>query len=128
MTKKRTVPDETEPKGSNGILFINYDLADDVKKQFKVWVGKNTDRLEDMMNSVVEAGYQVSVKTDTFNDCIGAYLIAKGTKTENDGYILCGRSRTATGALFGLFFRHFVVFEQMWPVHNHRANPIDDFE
>ena len=126
MARARKPVDETKPTGANGVLFINYDLDDSAKAAFKKWRELHADDLVDMMNGALEKGYQISIKEDTFNDCIGAYLIAKGTKTENDGFILCGRSSSAVGALFGVLYRHYAVFDEQWPVHNHRANTLDD--
>lgn len=126
MARSKKPVDETVPTGTNGVLFINYDLTDDMRKSYKMWRDKNADKLEDMLDAALEAGYQVSVKVDTYNQCIGSFLIARDTKTQNDGYILTGRSSTAVGALFGVFYRHYVLFEQLWPVNNRRANPLDD--
>lgn len=128
MARSKKPVDDTQPTGANGILFINYDLSDADRVNLKKWKATNEDRLEDMINNAIDGGFQISLKRDTFNDCIGAYLIAKETKTENDGYILCGRSSTAIGALFGVFYRHYAVFEGVWPVNNRRANPLDDID
>ena len=126
MARRAKSDDGTEPKGSNGTLFINYDLTDDMRKAFKVWRDKNSDAISDLLDKAIEAGYQVSIKRDAYNECIGAFLIAKDTKTQNDGYILTGRSSSVFGALCGVLYRHYVLFECLWPVHNHRSNPLDD--
>lgn len=128
MARPKKPVDDTQPTGANGMLFINYDLSDADRANLRKWKQSNADRLEDMINNAIDAGYQVSIKKDTFNECIGAFLIAKDTKSENNGFILCGRSQSAIGALFGVFYRHYAVFEAQWPTHNHRANPLDDTE
>jgi hypothetical protein len=126
LASKRKPVDDTAPTGKNGTLFINYDLDDNMRKQFKVWREAHINDLEEMLNNAVDAGYQVSLKKDTYNDCMGAFLIAKDTKTENDGFILTGRGSTVIGALFGVFFRHYTVFETVWPTHNRRTSSLDD--
>lgn len=126
MARTRKPVDDTVPTGKNGTLFINYDLDDATRKQFKVWRDKYLETLPDMLDRVVEAGYQVSLKRDAYNDCMGAFLIAKETKTENDGFILTGRGSSTVSALMGVFFRHYAIFEQVWPVHNHRSGALDD--
>lgn len=126
MAKSRKPVDDTVPTGAGGVLFINYDLSDNDKKLFREWKQQHTDDLADMIDDVCEHGYQVSLKYDAFNKCQGAFLIAKATGTQNDGFILCGRSSTTVGALYGVFYRHYRLFEGVWPVNNHRANLLDD--
>lgn len=126
MSRKPRVSDDSVPTGSNGVLFINYDLDDNTRAQYKAWREKNYEKLADFLDNAIDAGYQVSLKKDEYNACIGAFLIAKTTKTENDGFILTGRGSTAVTALFGVFFRHLVLFQQQWPTHNKRGPKLDD--
>ena len=126
MARNAKPKDETQPTGRGDVLFINYDLDEASKGKFRKWRELHEKDVPDMLQSLIDGNYQVSIKPDTFNDCVGAFIICKDAKSENAGYILTGRGLNAFGALMGVLYRHFAVFEGQWPVHNHRAALLDD--
>jgi hypothetical protein len=110
------------------VLFINYDIDTAEKKKLIEWRVKYDEQVFDLLNDLAEKKYQISVKYDAFNECIGAFLICKDEKSENNGFILTGRGSTAQNALMGVLYRHYAVFEEAWPTHNHGRGATDDID
>lgn len=106
--------------------FVNYDLTDDDKSQFKTWAETNAQRLGELLDNLTDAGYRITIKRDTYHDCFSAWLQTDDEKSGNYGFILSGRSRSATMALFGVCFRHYRLFETDWPVETVRRAGMDD--
>lgn len=129
MTKKsEKAVDPTKPTGTGNTLFINYDLDDGVKAQLRGWRKTYDARVLDLITDAIAAGYSVSIKQDTFNKCVAAYLFCRDEKNANSGFALTGRGSTGASALMGMLFRHFCVFEQEWPTHNHPVGTSDDVD
>jgi hypothetical protein len=106
--------------------FVNYDLTDDDKGKFKTWSETYAERIGELLNNACDAGYRITIKRDTYHDCFAAWLQTDDEKSGNYGYILSGRSRSGTMALFGVLFRHYVLFETDWPVETARRAGMDD--
>lgn len=106
--------------------FINYSLTETDKTQFAAWLRQLEGNEWDIVDKVVDGGYSITVKNDTFNDCVGCFLSTPDEKSENYGFILTGRGRSGRMALFGALFRHLVLFEQDWPTDTVRRNVLDD--
>lgn len=123
-TKHTEVP---VANGNSPVQFINYDLTVEEKKSFKEWAIKNADEFHSMVDKLIDSGYHVSVKWDNFNGCTGAFIICKADKSPNFGFILTGRGTTHFGSVMGALYRHYVLFEEVWPVEtvSRRAN-LDD--
>lgn len=106
--------------------FVNYDLTDDDKGQFKTYSETFFERLGELINNACDAGYRVTIKRDAYHDCFAAWLQTDDEKSGNYGYILSGRSRSGAMALLGVFFRHYHLFETDWPVETARRTGMDD--
>ncbi len=108
------------------VQFINYDLPGDEKEALKKWRASKSFDLADMIERAVDSGYVVSVKKDDYNQCLAAFLTPVGDDHPEHGFILTGRGSTAIGALTGLFYRHYVVFEGGWPKQQGKRVNLDD--
>jgi len=121
--KARTSGKQAEFKRSE---FINYDLTQDDKARFKEWLASKSFDAWDILDKLLEAGYSISVKPDGYHDCIAAYITPISEDNPNNGYILSGRSRSCSMAMFGALYRHLVIFESEWPTDTVRRGGLDD--
>lgn len=106
--------------------FINYDLTKDDKARFKAWVSGSTFDPWDLIDKLIEGGYSLSIKPDSYHDCCAAYIQPTSEGNPNSGYILSGRAGCGSMAVLGALFRHLVIFEQEWPTDTVRRGGLDD--
>jgi len=125
LKSKNRKPAASKP-AFNQAQFVNYDLTEDDKSKFKTWATSYSERLGELLDNITNAGYRVTIKHDTYHDCFAAWIQTDDEKSGNYGFILSGRSRSGTMALFGVLFRHYVLFETDWPVETVRRNGMDD--
>lgn len=116
MIKKiGTVAENGKVAHSGDVKFVNYDLTEDEKKSFKKWAHENAAEFTGLLDKLIDDYYHLSVKWDTYNQCVSAFIICKNSKSENDGWILTGRGSTVFSAVMGALYRHYVLFESQWP-------------
>lgn len=123
----KTASKQPKPQ-ENGVQFINHTFDDKTKAAFKKSLENlDADRFFERIDTLVEGGYSISIKHDDFNDCVSAFIIAKNGAGQNSGCILTGRGRTSVSALYAAIYRHFDVFDTVWPVEtvNHRGTDDD---
>lgn len=106
--------------------FINYDLDASDKVRFKEWLGSKTFGFGDTIDKLLESGYTLSVKPDSYHSCVAAYIQPLHEDNPNFGFILSGRSGSGTMAVCGALFRHYVLFEEQWPTDTARRGGLDD--
>lgn len=121
--KKRTDGKQAEFKRSE---FINYDLTQDDKARFKEWIGSKSFQPWDIIDKLLDSGYTLSVKPDSYHDCYAAYIQPISEDNPNFGYIVSGRSGSSTMAIFGALFRHLVLWQCEWPSDTVRRGGLDD--
>lgn len=111
----------------NDNVFIQYELDEVLSKTCKDW-SVNEGELFDAIERLVDSGYTLSVKHDTYNDCPSAFLRQTEEGGPNFGYILTGRGSTARKAVKQLLFKHYTVMEERWQefAPRSRAIEIDD--
>lgn len=126
--KKQASPERyAELNGGRPNTFVNYEMSEGEKKAFKAWLkDKGTDELVELINQAIEGGYNLSVKYDAYNESIAAFLTGIATNEKNKALILAGRGRTPFTAMMNTLYRHFVLFEQQWPITEGRRRPTDD--
>lgn len=106
--------------------FINYDLTKDDKARFKAWISGNGFDPWDIIDKLIESGYTLAIKPDSYHDCYAAYIQPVSEDNPNTGYILSGRAGSGSMAALGALFRHLVVFECEWPTDTVRRGGLDD--
>jgi len=112
--------------GRNGVQFINYDLTLEQKATFKAWMSDNYDKAFDMLQNVVDGGYNLSVKTDEKAHGYACFLTCQNDKSPNKGWILSGRGSHPLNAMLAVIYRHEVLFEGTWPVDSVKRYTLDD--
>lgn len=129
MAKKSTqmMSDKSKPKKPTDVQFVNYDLTVEDKKRFKEWAHENAGMpMFEMLDQIVEAGFNVSCKYSLYEGCHVCFIIATPEKEALAGWILPGRGSTAFSAMAGAIFRHFILFEGTWPIREDVRRGMDD--
>lgn len=128
MSKKQASPERyAELNGGRPVTFVNYDMPDGEKKQYKKWLGdQNEQSLFVLIDSLVGSGYAISIKHDEYNDCEAAYITTQQEGNQNRALILSGRGRSVLTAAANALFKHFVLFDAQWPEATSRKKPTDE--
>jgi len=128
MAKKQASPERyAELNGGRPVTFVNYDMPDGEKKQYKKWLGEqNEQSLFGAIAMLLEAGYAISIKHDDYNDCEAAYITTSQEGNPNKALILSGRGRSVVTAVANALFKHLVLFDAQWPEATSRKKPTDE--
>lgn len=110
---------------SSDVFFINYDLRVEEKKALKAMVEKTPDKVFDLFEQAVADGYSITIKHDEYNDCTGAFMRNTLENGHNQGLILTGRGKNAFGAIAGVLYRHYLLFQGDWDLHRGKQGSVD---
>ena len=102
-------------KGFKDVVFINHDLDTTSKKAFKEWLLIEAEHFSQWCDKVLDDGYNFSVKYDSYGSCFACFAQPWDEESDNAGWILTGRGSTASSAIMSVFYRHYVVFDGVWP-------------
>lgn len=123
MAKKN----ETQTNGFSDSQWINYDLNDKQKVAFKKWLAEgDVARFFERIDKAIEKRYTVSLKWDERSNGFSCFLIAKDSASPNFNCILAGRGRTTFAAIGACLFRHYDIFNEVWPVEANASVKFDD--
>lgn len=106
--------------------FVNFDFDKDTREQFKRWLHEHAADFTDYIERLLDDGYNLSIKFDAYNDCISAFISPQARDNPLHGWILSGRGSTAFSAAMGAMYRHYVIFDGVWPIEDIRRNGLDD--
>ena len=106
--------------------FINHYFTDDDKSKFKAWATSVAASLWELIDKLTDDGYSLTVKFDSYTDAYACFIQTRDEKSSNYGYILTGRSRSGSMAIFAALYRHYVLFEADWPSETVRKGGMDD--
>lgn len=131
MAKKPTIAAEksgNNRKGGNfGPQWLNYTMTKDESERFKKWRDDQTiEGLNECLEKLCDDGYSISIKWDNFNECYACFLTQPKLDGSSQSVILTGRGRSAASAALGALFRHFHIFEGVWPVETVAKRGTDD--
>lgn len=94
--------------------FINVDLTGEQRAQCKSLLNGEGE-LDSEVLRMVEAGYQITLNWDSYNQCFGCFVKAKsGAALVNEGLILTGRGSSPLKALKQAWFKHILIYDQTW--------------
>lgn len=125
IKNKRKAPERSAAQDKRAV-FINHTFDEGTKARFKAWARENTIGIGDIIDRLLDDGYSVSIKRDDYNEAYSCFIIAAAADSENAGYILTGRSHSASMAFLAAVYRHYCVFEAVWPTDHSRASRVDD--
>jgi hypothetical protein len=112
--------------GRPEVQFVNFDFTPEQKATFKAWLSENYDKAFDMMQNVVDGGYNLSVKIDEKAHGYAAFLTCQNDKSPNKGWILSGRGSHPINAILSVMYRHEVLFDGAWPTDSVKRYGLDD--
>jgi hypothetical protein len=124
-SKSKSAP---KPASADKILvqFVNYELNEDERKRFKAWAHENAADMLSMFDRLLDDGYGFSCKWDERSECVAAFVQCRQENSPNKGWLLTGRGSTAFSAIAGALYRHYVLFEGVWPIDQNRRGVLDD--
>lgn len=131
MAKKPTIAAQTRTNGKNtvqnGPQWLNYTMNQDESTRFKKWRDEQTiEGLNECIEGLLDNGYSVSIKWDTFNDCYATFITAPKSDDNPQSIILTGRGKSAVSSALGALFRHYHIFEGSWPIETVPKRGTDD--
>jgi len=92
--------------------FINLELDKEATAHYRVW-REDSDHVYDIWTSLLEEGYRVNTKFDSYSNACSAFIIP-GDGGENSGYILTGRGGNAYRAVSEAIYKHEVLLSGSW--------------
>lgn len=94
--------------------FINYELNKEEKELLKRdFVPKFETGTA--LNALTQEGYTVTLRYDQHTKAFACWVYHMTPEHENGGLILTGRGSLANSALIEVAFKHFVLFDKVWP-------------
>ena len=100
---------------ANDLVWINYDLTKQDKEKLKKYFAEDDSEFQ-ALEAAINTGHKLTVGYDGFAKAFAAYLFPGPNNSINKGMALSARGSTASSALRGLLYRHFVIFEGSWRV------------
>lgn len=120
MTKKASVVHKTDSaKTGAGKLkvewkgYVNIDLTSTEKEGMVGWEA-SVDLWGNILPSILDSSYVLSVSFDSYHDCFVAGLYCQWTEHDNAGYKLTMRGADPYTALVRVIFVHDVVLGGNW--------------
>lgn len=129
MTSEVKSRKDKRPVGKQGFKsaeFINYALTEADKARLPDFRAKVEADYWGILDKLIGAGYKLSVTHDSYAECEACYLSSSDEKNPNHGFILSGRAHSSEMAVIGCLYRHYIVFEELWPVRETRNVGLDD--
>ena len=105
--------DRPANNGYEQFAFLNVELTKpqaEALKKMPAW----SEEMSGYLDTVVKAGFQISLKVDGFNNCFAAYMQIRLHSHPCYGFILTGRGSTQIKALRQLLYKHFAVLGEDW--------------
>jgi len=92
--------------------FINLELDKTATEDYRAW-REDSDHIYDVWTALLEDGYRVNTKFDSYSDACAAFIIPS-EGSANAGYILTGRGGNAYRAVSEALYKHEVVLLGTW--------------
>lgn len=104
---------KTPPVSKKAPTWVNRNLTEDELAKFDANV-PTVRSLMDSASVLVERGYRITFGWDDRSNCAIACLFAPDEDDNNAGLAISARSKDAEEAWALLFFKHYVVFDELW--------------
>lgn len=126
-------PQSSKPSGVgkaqrfNDNQFVQYELDKQQQAECKAWK-VSADEIFGAVSALVDDGYKVSIRWDTYSECYGCFIQDSSGATPNAGYILTGRGSTVEKCLKQALYKHHTCLSGEWAGYVERAGRgvIDD--
>lgn len=117
-TRNGTSPkaNSKNPKDWTDFEFVDITLSSDDKKRFLALTPGEVDELDDVITTLLEGEYKMSLSPDVRNDCVIASFTCKHETDANYGYVLSSRAASWLEALRLNAFKHqYLCVDGVWP-------------
>jgi hypothetical protein len=114
---------KSPPSSKRAPAWVNRNLTEDELKQFDADV-PSIRSLMDSASLLVERGYRITFGWDDRSNCAIACLFAPDEDDNNAGLAISARSKDAEEAWALLFFKHYVIFDEVWDAAALPSRPI----
>jgi hypothetical protein len=104
----------------NNAEFVKYELSKEEKSTLKTDYAPRAE-LAHILLGFCEGGYKVTVKFDAYSSCYACFVQRADDKPKNANLILTGRGSVPASAILEAAFKHWVLFDEDWPVPVSRA-------
>ena len=107
--------------------FINRDLTPSESFACKEWGFPEAEAFDEMQR-LCDSAYKITFRYDDYNHCFACWLLPAKDDPVNGGLILTGRGTSSYKAFKQVFYKHGVLFNEVWPRESdNRGMPeIDD--
>jgi ornithine carbamoyltransferase len=116
---RKQKPTKTAQRKENP--FIRYELTKEETQALRAARVLNPDVWNEM-GKLIEEGYKLTLTWDDYSNSPACWLFAKNERDPNFGAILSGRGRTIENAVFEVIYKHYVVFQRVWPRSQNKAD------
>jgi len=98
----------------NDVEFVQYELSVEEKAKCKAWC-TTLDELDTATLRFCESGYTQSWKWDEYSKSYASFAQTKDQNSENFGLMLTGRGSTPLKAVKQALYKHYMIFDAVWP-------------
>lgn len=103
-------------KSFSDFEFVELRLLQSQKDDFKKWASENAQDSVDLLASVVNSGYKVSLNWSDYNDCYTASFTGLEENSPNNHLVMVNRSDDLWEAVMIGLFKHLVLYGgDAWP-------------
>lgn len=116
MAAKKSKPvKKAEWKGYHKV-----NLSKEQENEFDAWEVSQTIQITDF-DVLCNAGYKLSISWDDYHQGVSASLYCTQAKMDWAGFTLSAWAAEANTALKLLFYKHYVICEEVWDIAEERS-------
>ena len=105
------------------VSFVNIRISADEKPAFDSWAEKQAKRVWEMIQSLADSGYKLSISPDLENSCYIATLTGTKHAVRNKNKAISSRSDDVIEAILLSAYKHVVLFgEGEWEGEQRQNN------
>jgi hypothetical protein len=128
MAKKKAQDDRIVGGKFSGDFrgFINHRLTDADKAEYLAFLEEQGEEaLWDGFSRMIDSGYVVSVKIDTFGGGFLTSITCKNDKLDDFGYCLTARAPDVYNSVMLALFKHIVLLKGDWLAFHESGTQVD---
>jgi hypothetical protein len=127
VTRSRQSKSATVQSDWQQAQFINRDLTTEEQAACKGMDFSEAEAM-DAMERLTQQNYKITFRLDDYHHCASCWLLPDKTHPDNAGKILTGRGSSAYKAFKQVYYKHAVLFSEIWPSDPSQADypEIDD--
>ena len=97
--------------------FLEMRVLQSDKDKFSKWSQDKTNDSVDLLASLTNSGYKVSLSWSDYHDCYTASLTCTDKENHNYGWIVTSKSDDLWDAVMLMLYKHYVMArDEQWPI------------